>query len=685
MEPRGIFAPFCHRAYPFGTKTRALSLFVIALTPFCSATEQTPPAGYTDQGRALVQHNAAPQHQWPLADNQCGCNYRPSIKVIEANTLKISHLSIEHFRGISKASLFLPNHIVLIGDNNTGKSTVLEAIDLALGPDRLSRHAPVDEHDFHLGKYLAEVVDEPPVAPTTIPPAEAGSDDEKAVSATDGAKTSTPQIVVQVTITDLSDEQQAHFASYIEWWNTEALTFFDEPHPEGVDAPSIMPALRVTFIGQYDSDEDDFEGNTYFTRSLNEGDTPQSFTKKDKQKCGFLYLRSLRTGSRALSLEHGSLLDIILRLKEIRPQMWEDTIAGLSSFDVASDPALGISGILETINASLKKYVPREWGIQPHLKVSMLTREHLRKVVTAFIPTGEGDHAAPFFRQGTGTINMLVLAMLSQIAEDKQNVIFAMEEPETAIPPYAQKRIVHELRKLSSQSIFTSHSPYVLEEFTLDETVVLSRSAKGELVQASVSLPDSVKHKRYRQEFRTRFCEGLLSRRVLIAEGATEASAFPAAARRLAELNPTTYASLESLGISTIDAGSETQIADLASLYRSLGKQTYAICDKQTDESKAAIEATVDKLFSHSEKGFEELVLKNTTHAALTRFSGILEWPPHLQKKYPDPKTNIVDAISEYFAWSKGNWGLADFLVQCTEAEIPDWIRSACLTLKGLC
>lgn len=34
---------------------------------------------------------------------------------------------------------------------------------------------------------------------------------------------------------------------------------------------------------------------------------------------------------------------------------------------------------------------------------------------------------------GTGTVNMLVLAMLSQIAEDKQNVIFAMEEAETAI------------------------------------------------------------------------------------------------------------------------------------------------------------------------------------------------------------------------------------------------------------
>ena len=77
---------------------------------------------------------------------------------------------------------------------------------------------------------------------------------------------------------------------------------------------------------------------------------------------------------------------------------------------------------------------------------------------------------------------MLVLAMLSQIAQDRQNVIFAMEEPETAIPPYAQKRIVHEIRKLSSQTLFTSHSPYVLEEFALDETCVLTRDKHGILV-----------------------------------------------------------------------------------------------------------------------------------------------------------------------------------------------------------
>ena len=180
----------------------------------------------------------------------------------------------------------------------------------------------------------------------------------------------------------------------------------------------VVEALRVTFIGEYVPEEDDFDGRTYFARSLEESDNPQPFSRRDKQYCGFLYLRSLRTGRRALSLEHGSLLDIILRLKEIRPQLWETTINGLAEFDVASDPELGISGVLKSINTALNNYVPKEWGVEPHLRVSALTRDHLRNVITAFIATGEGSHAAPYYRQGTGTINMLVLAMLSQIAED---------------------------------------------------------------------------------------------------------------------------------------------------------------------------------------------------------------------------------------------------------------------------
>ncbi|MBY3043687.1 ATP-binding protein [Rhizobium leguminosarum] len=66
--------------------------------------------------------------------------------------MKIFAVSIDNFRGIRTAKIKLPAHGVLIGDNNTEKSSVLEAIDLVLGPDRLNRRPPVDEHDFYLGR-----------------------------------------------------------------------------------------------------------------------------------------------------------------------------------------------------------------------------------------------------------------------------------------------------------------------------------------------------------------------------------------------------------------------------------------------------------------------------------------------------------------------------------------------------
>nr|WP_296017118.1 AAA family ATPase [uncultured Acidovorax sp.] len=601
--------------------------------------------------------------------------------------MQVAQINISNFRGIKSATLNLSRNAVLLGDNNTGKTTVLEALDLVLGPDRLNRTPPVDEHDFYLGRYLSKVKKPDPVKPEAIAqdlplPVHVGDGAEDA--AVDVADESM-QIRIEATITDLSEEQRVRFGDYIEFWDDEQKKLYQAAEPEGIDVATICPAIRVTFVGKYDPEEDDFEGKTFFTWALTEGHKPQPFTKKDKQICGFLYLRSVRTGQRALSLERGSLLDIILRLKEVRPQMWEDAIEKIATYSVAENPALGITGVLQSINEALKKYVPREWGIEPHLKFSNLTREHLRKVITAFIATGDGAHAAPFYRQGTGTINMLVLAMLSLIAEDKHNVIFAMEEPETAIPPYAQKRIIHEVRKLASQTVFTSHSPYVVEEFSMDETIILSRDGGGTLTQSKVSLPDSVKLKRYRQEFRTRFSEGLLARRVLIAEGATEATAFPVACRRLAELNPEKYASLEALGVCVVDAGGEGSIPDMAKLYKEIGKRTFALCDLQGPDAHKAITAQVEHLYMHPEHGIEDLILKNTPHEAMARFADIVQWPQDLQAKYPDPKADALNALRAYFGKKKGDLGIADYLAQCSEAEIPVWIRDACTHLKELC
>jgi putative ATP-dependent endonuclease of the OLD family len=579
--------------------------------------------------------------------------------------VRIAQIWIRNFRGVAEGKLTLPGHAVLIGDNNSGKSSVIEAIDLALGPDRINRAAAIDEHDFYAGRYLD--ADNNPIP-----------------------------IEVEVTIVDLSPEQVRHFKGNLEFWDETAGALIAGPPVATIEGQNIKEALRVGFSGWYEPEDDDFKARTFFCSPPQDNGEQPPFRTNDKRLCGFLLLRALRTGSRALSLERGSLLDVILRVQELRPKMWEKVLEQLRALSVAADPELGITQILSGVQAAIRTFVPSEWASEPHLRVSDLTRETLRRTLTVFMATGAmhgtAPHAAPFQHQGNGTINMLVLALLSMIADAKRTVIFAMEEPEIAIPPSTQKRIVDGVRNKSSQAIFTSHSPYVLEEFRPDQILVLRRDAQGRLSAVPLTFPPHIKPKAYSSEFRLRFAEALLARRVLIAEGETKTAAYPAAARRLAELDPQNYASLEALGIAVFNARTDNQVAGFGALFRSLGKTVFAVYDKQTDAARQAqIVASVDYAYEAPTKGFENLLLNETADAALRRFAAQLvadgEWPPHLAAETPQgatPLDDLKNALRKYLGWSKGSGGAADLLGICAIAEIPTTVKGVLASIKGV-
>lgn len=569
--------------------------------------------------------------------------------------MKICRVSINNFRGIKSGSVFLNGNAVFVGDNNSGKSTLLEAIDLVMGPDRLSKCPVIDEHDFYAGEYLVDGV--------------------------------SVEISIEVVVIDLSEEQLRHFGNYIEWWDKAQNEILHGPPAGDTEKECVVPALRIVFQGSYDPEEDDFDGQTYFALTLRGGAQAVRFQKKDKRYCGFLYLRTLRTGNRALSLERGSLLDIILQLKEIRPQMWESVINQLKDVSVATDPELGIKDVLSTVQDSLSSIVSYDTAESPIIKVSNLTREHLRKVLTVFLGSGVKDstgveYATPYYHQGTGTINTLVLTLLSMIAEIKDNVIFAMEEPEIALPPHIQKRVVLSVIERSDQALFTSHSPYVIEEFATDQIMVVSR-LDGILRAIVANMPPTVKAKSYREEFRRRFCESLLARRVLITEGRTEYDVYTIAARKLQRIHPEKSLAFELLGISPINAETDSQIAELGQYYRRLNKTVYAIFDKQSDVSRAKIKASVDYTFEAQEQGIENVILKETKNEVLMTYGLDLvsngKWPGHLSQYKPRDDMSegeIRKALFEYFKWSKGSGSLADLILLCSEEEMPMSISS---------
>jgi putative ATP-dependent endonuclease of the OLD family len=75
------------------------------------------------------------------------CHHRyhgTGCSTVEEPGVKVVQIKIANFRGIESADLRFDGHALLVGSNNVGKSTICEALDLVLGPDRLNRFPPVE-------------------------------------------------------------------------------------------------------------------------------------------------------------------------------------------------------------------------------------------------------------------------------------------------------------------------------------------------------------------------------------------------------------------------------------------------------------------------------------------------------------------------------------------------------------
>src|SRR6266478_2257462 len=68
--------------------------------------------------------------------------------------MRICKLELQNFRGIQQGSILLPQHAVLLGANNVGKSTIVEALALLFARERMVR--PISDWDFFGGSPRPE-------------------------------------------------------------------------------------------------------------------------------------------------------------------------------------------------------------------------------------------------------------------------------------------------------------------------------------------------------------------------------------------------------------------------------------------------------------------------------------------------------------------------------------------------
>ncbi len=579
--------------------------------------------------------------------------------------MKVRFVRIKNFRGIEDGEVSFTSHTLLVGGNNAGKSTVCEALDLVLGPDRLYRRPVIDEHDFYRGRYIDD----------------------------DGIPV---EIRIDVVLTDLAPEERRRFGDqHLRLWDDVAGEFIDEGE-DGVDRSTedgVDWALPVCFIGRYDREEDDFTGQTFFCHPEPSDDNVDAdmqsalggglavFPRTQKRLAGYVYLRALRTGSRALSLQRGSLLDTILQLGgDGAAEMWSDTLQKLT----ALEPAIGDIPHLKDVRENLRDRLGRFVNLAPGedsaaFFASDLTRQHLREVVRLFVATQPSDHLVPYSKQGTGSINLLVFALLTIIADlkGKQSVIFAMEEPEIALPPHTQRRVTKYVLKEMGQSIVTSHSGPVIEQFEPESIVMLHRT--GTKLAGTPIDPAKVKRKTYLTN-RRQFAEAILARGVLVVEGSTEAVVFPAISSVLERVHPG-YTHLDFAGVSMFATSGDGEVHRFGPIFHALGKKTWGVCDNPNvtpSPEVLADRAEFDQFWESQEKGIENVLVKGIPVEVLRKFLAEVSSRPDYPPKHPyDPAIADADVPSLAFKVLKDRKGeayayAAVLIEQCeTEDELP--------------
>jgi putative ATP-dependent endonuclease of the OLD family len=564
--------------------------------------------------------------------------------------VKVVRLNISNFRGVKSAELHFGSHNLLVGTNNIGKSTICEALDLVLGPDRLSKYPSIEEYDFHNAIYTHENGD-------------------------------LVKIRIEIVLTDLSEENQSMVNHHIEFWDQNGIKVLSEGEIGQVDTKATVPCLRLEFHGVYDPDEDEFVAKTYFSHSPDEDEGElKEVPKSVKRKIGFLYLRALRTGSRALSLERGSLLDLILRLGEVRPKLWEDVRKTLLKLDLDEATSV-LRPVLNKIENKLAEYIPiHANGHSTKLFVSQLTREHLRKTLSFFLTVNPGQEPVPFYEVGTGTLNALVLSLLSFIAElKKDNVIFAMEEPEIALPPHTQRRIIKYLLENTTQSFVTSHSPYVIERFDPEQILLLKREPDSGLSGQSIAVKSTLKPKNYKRQIRRSIAEALLGKAVIIVEGLTESELLEKSAEMLESFSSNNYP-LDLSGVTIFDAGGDGNLSEYGSFFKSCGLTTFAFYDKKIrkDEEKTALQQNYSINFETPYEGSEKLLAQEISIELQWKFLTALKKENKITEI---PEAQPKDAEIQKFTTQickdkKGDGRAVQLLSYCDENNIPATIKT---------
>lgn len=408
--------------------------------------------------------------------------------------MRVASISIDNFRGIKTGIVHFKRHTVLVGANNTGKSTIIEAITLLLGRDKLIRE--LTEHDFY------------------------GSNPQPA-----------DRIKLVATIMDFEENDPEKHPDWFrdgraipKWLNEKT----GDVHPAR-ESDDWMLCCQIAAQAYFDSESLSVEFIRYFHDDDSpldpfDGDSPVQVPGRLIQQFGFFLVRANRTWEKVLSW--GS--ELFRRTVQVAAAQPASAI--LAERDRLRNPErpieldVQIAPLIANVNKELAKCLPSAPQLQ--LRLTNTDSKAVLDSIAAHFSTPMGQ-SVPAIRHGSGLISLQGVMLLLELgrirAEAGDGFIMALEEPEIHVAPATQNQLLHRIQALSTQTFVTTHSPSVAA--AADPTSVLLLRNNGGMLTAEPFLLTDLNAKsvawerKLFQQMRVEVLSGLMHGNVLVPEG----------------------------------------------------------------------------------------------------------------------------------------------------------------------
>jgi putative ATP-dependent endonuclease of OLD family len=239
-----------------------------------------------------------------------------------------------------------------------------------------------------------------------------------------------------------------------------------------------------------------------------------------------------------------------------------------------------------------------------------------------------------------------------------------------------------------NQSILTTHSPFVLEQFSPENVVLLERDTNGSLGASQIEV-SGIKGKTYRGNLRRILAESMLGNGVICVEGVSDAEVLYAASNVLESYDEElSYTPLDLSGVTVVQCEGDGGILRYGQFFKGLGLKTYVFYDLQKNAAiKNDIEALFDRAWELDHTGIEYLLAEETD---IDVVRGFLEeagdWDdypsnskrPELYAYDEDLDDDDARAVTKRVLKARKGSGYAEKLVEMSSDEdLPEIISTA--------